>query len=85
MQGFIMLIDSHCHINAEEFALDREEVVLRARQTGVEYILDVCDDIADTLRVAEFCKKHEKIYTTVGVHPEVADKYADLSYLQLEN
>ncbi|MFN3330392.1 MAG: TatD family hydrolase, partial [Pyrinomonadaceae bacterium] len=30
-----MLVDSHCHIDSEEFALDREEVIRRARSAGV--------------------------------------------------
>lgn len=78
-----MWADSHCHINAEEFDDDRDEAVKRARQNGVKYILDVSDDIAKTAEIVEFCKKNEGIYTTVGVHPEITDKYADLCAEQL--
>lgn len=73
-----MFTDSHCHINSADFDADREETVLRARAAGVDYIVDVCDDIADTPRAVEFCRNHKHIYTTAGVHPEVADKYPDL-------
>ena len=78
-----MWTDSHCHINAQDFDADRTETVARARQNGVKYILDVSDDIAQTLKIIEFCKQHHHIYTTVGVHPEIADKYADLQAEQL--
>ncbi|MBR3676448.1 MAG: TatD family hydrolase [Alphaproteobacteria bacterium] len=72
-----MFTDSHCHINSEDFAADREEVVVRAREMKVEYLLDVSDDVEKTPEIIDFCRHHEKIYTTSGLHPELADKYAE--------
>ncbi len=80
MQGVIkMFADSHCHINSEEFATDREAVVERARALMVDYILDVSDDVAKTPEIVAFCARHKHIYTTSGLHPELADKYDDFS------
>ncbi|MBR2137279.1 MAG: TatD family hydrolase [Alphaproteobacteria bacterium] len=78
-----MIADSHCHINADDFMIDREDVVARARSAGVKYIVDVCDDIAKTDEIIAFCRQHENIYTTVGVHPELAEKYPDFSSMDL--
>lgn len=78
-----MFTDSHCHINAADFADDREETVQRAREMHITYILDVCDDIADMPRLLDFCAKHKQIYTTAGVHPELADKYPDFTAEQI--
>ena len=78
-----MFTDSHCHINAADFSKDREEVVSRAREMRVDYILDVCDDIEDMPRLLDFCQRHEHIYTSAGVHPELADKYANLTTEQI--
>ena len=78
-----MFTDSHCHINSADFADDLEETVQRAREMRVNYILDVCDDIADMPRLLDFCAKHKQIYTTAGVHPELADKYPDFSAEQI--
>jgi TatD DNase family protein len=36
-----MLIDSHCHIDGEQFDADREEVVQRALDAGVSAMLNV--------------------------------------------
>ncbi|MBP5215931.1 MAG: TatD family hydrolase [Alphaproteobacteria bacterium] len=80
-----MFTDSHCHISCEDFSADREEVISRAREMKVDYILDVSDDIAKTAAIVEFCKKHNHIYTTVGVHPEIADKYPNLKVEELLN
>ncbi len=78
-----MFTDSHCHINSADFADDREETVQRAREMQITYILDVCDDIADMPRLLDFCAKHKQIYTTAGVHPELADKYPDFTAEQI--
>jgi len=78
-----MFTDSHCHINSADFDTDREEAVLRAREMQVDYILDVSDDIAKTPQIIEFCKKHKHIYTTSGVHPEIAIDYPDLKAEQI--
>ncbi len=74
-----MFTDSHCHINANDFAKDRAEVVARARDMKVKYILDVSDDIEKTPQIIDFCHGQKNIYTTVGVHPEIADKYPNLT------
>lgn len=78
-----MFCDSHCHINSEDFNIDREDAVARARDMNVDYILDVSDDLAKTLQIAEFCKQHKHIYTTAGVHPEIVVNYPDLKVKQI--
>lgn len=80
-----MFTDSHCHINADDFNDDREDAVIRARTMRVDYILDVCDDIADMPRLIKFCENHRHVYTSVGVHPELADKYDNISDVDILN
>lgn len=79
----MMFVDSHCHINAEDFDDDREDVLVRARDVHVDYMLDVCDDIARVPQLIRFCAEHQNVYTTVGVHPEWADKYVNLRMEQI--
>ncbi|MBR1600658.1 MAG: TatD family hydrolase [Alphaproteobacteria bacterium] len=74
-----MFTDSHCHINSDDFNEDREQVVFRAREMKIDYILDVSDDIARTPQIIDFCSKHKHIYTTSGVHPELAKSYQNLN------
>lgn len=78
-----MFIDSHCHLNSQDFNSDREDCILRARENNVNYILNVSDDISKTENLITFCQQHKNIYTTVGVHPEIADKYANLTYKEI--
>lgn len=78
-----MFTDSHCHINSEEFDIDREDIIRRAREMKVEYILDVSDSLIKTPQIAEFCRKHKNIYTTAGVHPEYAAAHQNLTVEQI--
>lgn len=69
------MIDSHAHIDGEEYDDDRDAVVERAREAGVRAILNVgTGDPASgaferAVRVAE---KYEGVYAAVGVHPHDA-------------
>jgi TatD DNase family protein len=70
-----MYVDSHCHIEMGDFNQDREEVVKRALEAGIDLMVDVGDgDVAHdshaaALKVAE---QYPFVFTTVGVHPHEA-------------
>ena len=64
-----MLIDSHAHLEMKEFNPDREEVIERARQAGVNYIVTVGTNLAQSRKALSLARQHENIYATVGVHP----------------
>ncbi len=75
-----MFVDSHAHIDGEEFDADRDEVVGRARAAGVRAILNVgtgdphAGNLERAVRVAE---SYEGVYAAVGVHPHDAKLYDD--------
>lgn len=73
-----MFTDSHCHIHAQDFNADRDDVLQRMRENNVLYVADICDDIKEMPSLLAFCERHKNIYTSVGVHPEYADRYPDL-------
>jgi TatD DNase family protein len=73
-----MFIDSHAHIDGEEFDADREEVIGRARDAGVSAILNVGtgDPRSGALeRAVELAENHQDIYTAIGTHPHDARLY----------
>jgi TatD DNase family protein len=70
-----MFVDSHAHIDGEEFDADRDEVLARAREAGVATILNVGtgDPHGGSLeRGVEVAERHEGVYAAVGVHPHDA-------------
>ena|ERR1700730_11276965 len=71
-----MLIDSHCHLDSDQFDPDREAVIQRALAAGVTHMVaigtgDGPPDLEAGIRLAE---KYEAFYATVGVHPHDASK-----------
>jgi len=64
-----MLIDSHAHLEMKEFDHDREKVIERAGQAGVDFVITVGTNLALSRKAVELAERHENIYATVGIHP----------------
>ena len=75
-----MLIDSHAHLEMKEFDRDREEVIKRAMQAGVDFIVSVGTNLALSKKAVALAEKHENIYATVGVHPHDVAKTDKSTY-----
>jgi len=69
-----MLVDSHDHLQWASFDKDREDVIKRAREAGVEQIVNIGFDIGGSRRAIELAEKHEGLYATVGIHPHNASQ-----------
>ena len=83
-----MYIDSHAHIEGTEFDADREAVIQRALDAGVERIVCVGDgEVAANSHAAAFriAEEYPFIYTTVGVHPHEARLLDDELYPKLQD
>lgn len=64
-------IDTHCHIDGEEFDADRDAVLERARETGVSKIFVPAIDLASSKRILTLCQQSpDYLYPMVGLHPE---------------
>jgi TatD DNase family protein len=68
----ISLVDTHAHIDGEEFDKDRETVVQRAAAVGVERIINMGDTMASSARSVQLTQTFSGLYAGVGVHPEEA-------------
>ncbi|MBM7555169.1 TatD family hydrolase [Thalassobacillus pellis] len=79
-----MLFDTHVHLNARQFDEDREEVIKRARETGVEYMVVVGFDRETIPLAIEIAESHDNIYAAVGWHPvdAIDMKEEDLSWIE---
>ena len=80
------LADSHCHLDDEQFNDDRAQVIQRARDAGVKYMLSIGTgngppDLESAVRLAE---EYEFVYATVGVHPNDAPKAGESTFRDLE-
>lgn len=72
-----MLTDSHAHLDDEEFLADLEDVVERARQAGIRYIVNCGIDVRSCRRGIEMAERFKEIYVAVGIHPHNASTVTD--------
>src|SRR5580693_6295877 len=81
-----MFIDSHCHLDNDQFAPDRDEVIQRALDAGVQHMVaigtgDGPPDLEAGIRLAD---RYPAFYCTVGIHPHDAAKATSETYRNLE-
>jgi TatD DNase family protein len=77
-----MLIDSHCHLDSKDFDADRDEVIQRALDAGVERMVAIgTGDLEVGIRLAE---KYPCFCATVGVHPHDASKATEEDFRRLD-
>ncbi|MGE5264072.1 MAG: TatD family hydrolase [Acidobacteriota bacterium] len=72
-----MLIDAHCHLDDEQFAEDREAVIMRAADAGVVAMITAGGDIASSQRAVALAQKYKTVYAAVGIHPHHAAAYSE--------
>ena len=70
------LIDSHCHLDSADFDADREAVIERAIDAGIEHMMAIGTgsgppDLEAGVRLAD---QHPVFYATAGIHPHDAAK-----------
>jgi len=69
-----IFVDSHAHLEMEQFDADRSIMLQRARDAGIETILAIGSGTGPgsldcAIRLAE---QHDFIYATIGIHPHEA-------------
>ena len=79
--GMASWIDTHCHLDAQEFASDRTDVRNRARTAGVGHCVLPAVEVANFAAVHELAHRHGDSYA-LGIHP-LATARAEAGDLQL--
>ena len=68
-----MYLDSHCHLDDPAFDEDRDEVIVRALDAGLRYLLTIGTDLEGARRSIELAESHARIYAAAAVHPHDAE------------
>lgn len=65
------MIDTHCHIDEEAFDADREEVIARQKESGVQAMIVPGVNVASIQTVLDVCHRHPDFcFPALGLHPE---------------
>jgi TatD DNase family protein len=80
-----IFVDSHAHLEMEQFDADRASVLQRAKDAGIENILAIGSGTGPgSLDCAiELAAQHEFIYATIGIHPHEAKLASDADFEEL--
>lgn len=70
-----VFIDTHCHLDFPEFDIDRDEVIKRAQERGIGYIINIGAHLESSKKSLELAKAHDLIYAVIGIHPHDADAF----------
>lgn len=81
-----MFIDSHAHLEGPRFDADREAMLARAQEAGIENILAIGSGTGPgsldcAIKLAE---QHDFLFASIGIHPHEAKLAADADFQELE-
>ena len=79
-----MIIDTHAHLDFPDFKDDIDDVIKRAGEVGVEYIINVGTSVDTSVKSIELTKKYANIYASVGIHPNAASTVLADDWSRLE-
>jgi TatD DNase family protein len=81
----LVLVDSHAHLEMEQFDADREVMLQRARDAGVATIVAIGSGTGPgSLDCGiQLAAQHESIYATIGIHPHEAKLATNVDFDEL--
>ena len=80
-----MLIDTHCHLDAAEFDVDRDHITLMAKQQGIDRIVIPSVERANFDTVIALCNRHQNCAYALGIHPMYVDAAVSQDIETLQN
>lgn len=72
-----MIIDSHCHIDFEAFDADRDHIMERAYEAGIQHIIVPAITAASWPKVKTICNQYDGLHPAYGLHPYFLDQHKD--------
>jgi TatD DNase family protein len=71
-----MFVDSHCHLEMEEYDKDRGAVIDRALADRITYMVTVGTDPTYFPKVVQMIDRYPQVYGAIGIHPHNASAYS---------
>ncbi len=78
-----MLVDTHAHLDFPDFDFDRKEIIQKAAEAGVKYIINVSSDLRGCLASLELTKDYKNIFASIGIHPHSAAEIGEEDFQRI--
>ncbi|MBS41403.1 MAG: LuxR family transcriptional regulator [Rhodospirillales bacterium] len=74
-----MLVDSHCHLDFDNFDEDRDETIQRAFENNVKLLVTICTHYSKFKQVLSVAAKDPRIFCSVGTHPHHVEEEVEVT------
>ncbi len=64
-----MFIDTHAHLQWDDYKDDFEKVLENAKKAGVELLLNVGTTVKTSQEAVQIAERYDNIFATIGIHP----------------
>lgn len=81
----LAFVDTHAHIQGEEFAADLQDVLSRSRAAGLRGMVIPGVDVETSRAAVALAEAHEDLYATTGFHPHEASRLDDAGIAAVED
>ena len=68
------IVDSHCHLDFDDYSNDLDTVIRNAKLNDVEYLLSISVNLEKFKTIHNITKKYKNIWCTTGIHPNNVQK-----------
>ena len=72
------IVDSHCHLNFDDFKDDLDNVIQNAKEKDVDYMLSISVNLEKFDEIYNLTQKYKNVWCTTGVHPNNVPKKFDI-------
>ena len=69
------MIDAHTHLDDDRLFVDADKITGDFEADGIELIIDGSSNFDTMIRGVELAEKYQRVYTTIGVHPNDAETF----------
>ena len=80
----MQLIDTHCHLDHEQFSLDRVEILENCQKLGISKIVIPATRAAGWLQLLMLCETQKGLYPALGLHPVFIASHKEKDIKELE-
>jgi TatD DNase family protein len=80
----VQLVDTHIHLDDTRYNADREALIQRAAGAGVTTLVTIGTHLEDSRWNVDFVKSRPGVYASVGLHPELAERWKDGDLAEFE-
>src|SRR5260370_456586 len=78
-----MLVDSHCHLDFDDFSGDLDGIVARAQAAGIGRLVTVSTRVKRRAGLVAIADRFPDVYCSIGTHPHHAHEELDLTVADL--